>query len=355
MMTGFDLLRVGSANMAPNGERLKVWIWNGEDPQDELVRRLKAICLYYGRVVNESSTDEPTHPRYDFTFEDLRGFLYLDSGRDSPLKIAMLEAHGHTVKIAEPVVADMIATIDGEGIDVVSIDPFISSHSVPENSEKMDEVVGLYKDIANRTRSAIEHVHHTRKVSNGADVTSNDSRGSSSILAAWRDSRVINVMDADTAREQGITNRLRYLRLDTDAGNMTARGERERWLYMESVSLDNAADGRPADEVGVAVPFEPVRKSQAQAAADEPRILGAIFKLLDAGKRITRERGGDYAVKALVPYLKREYGIKATADEVRAVLDVACEDRSNSGGDEATLYYFEDTKRGKATYRRVGQ
>jgi hypothetical protein len=353
MMTGFDLLGVGASRMPD--KPLKVWVWNGEDPEEELARRIKAICLYYGRIPKGEEPDEPPHTRYDFDFDSLKGKLYLDSGRDTPIKIAALEGHGN-VKVAVPVIKDMVATINGEGIDVTNIDPFINAHSIPENSDHMDEVVGAFKDIAYQTRSSIEHVHHTRKPPRGSgDITSEDSRGSSAILAAWRDSRVINIMSAEEAKEQGVGNRLRYIRIESDRPNMTAAGERVQWCYLESVSLRNATGKRPADSIGVTVPWEPTIKSQAQAAADEPLILGALLKLIDAGKRITKTQGGDYAVKALVPYLKRESKLMATADEVRAVLDVACEDRRASGGADAVLYYMDDAKRGKAGYRRAGQ
>jgi hypothetical protein len=361
MMTAFDLLRVGAANMPPKGQRLKVWLWNGEDPEDELRRRLMAICRYYGRIPKGVEPDEPPHDRFDFEYADLRNYLYLDSGRDNPIKIASFE--DGKVKVAVPVVKDMIATIRDNGIDVTNIDPFITSHSIPENSERMDEVVGQYKDIAYQTRSAIEHVHHTRKIRDGAEVTSTDSRGSSAIVAAWRDSRVLNFMDTQTATEQGIKNRFRFLRLGGD-GNMTVRGEDDRWLYMETVTLDNAdaETGLPADDVGVAVPFEPVIKTEAAKASDEVRILSAVLKLIDGEKdkpetrkRITRERGGDYTIKTLVGYLKRAEDIIATADEVRGVLDRAIEGRVLLNGEKAPIYYFEDSKRGKSGYRRVAQ
>jgi hypothetical protein len=353
MMTCFDLLGVGPSRMPD--KPLKCWIWNGEDPEEELARRIKAICLYFGRIPKGEEPDEPPHPRYDFDFESLRGKLYLDSGRDTPIKIAALEGHGN-VKIAVPVIKDMVATIDGEGIDVTTIDPFINAHSIPENSDHMDEVVGAFKDIAYQTRSSMEHVHHTRKPPRGSgDITSEDSRGSSAILAAWRDSRVINIMSAEEAKEQGVSNRLRYIRVESDRPNMTAAGERVQWCYLESVSLRNGTDKRPADSVGVTVPWEPTIKSETDKAKDKPLILAAVLKLIDAGKRITKERGGDYAVKALVPYLKRESKITATTDEIRAVLDVACEDRSASGGDDAVIEYMDDSKRGKAGYRRVGR
>ncbi len=347
MATGLDLLRVGPARMP--SKRLKVWIWNGEDTEEELARRIKAICFYYGRArMNDATGEEPDQDRFDFDFEDLRGYLYLDSGRDTPIKIAAIESGGHSIKIAKPVVDDMVATIDGEGIDVTIIDPFINAHMIPERDERMDAVVGAFKDIAYRTETAIEHVHHTRKpLRGGGDVTSDDSRGSTAIVAAWRDSRVINVMNEDEAKEQGIVNRLRYIRVDSDRPNMTARGERVRWYYMESVSLDNRTADRPADDVGIVVPYDPPRKSEADKVSDALRIVGAVLKLLDDGKRVTKQTGGDYTIAELVPYLKRRADIKATKAEIKDALFGACE------GPDAALEYVSDPKRGQAGFRRV--
>src|SRR3954471_19131190 len=44
--------------------KLRVWIWNGEDPEDELQRRIVAAMLHYG-----------------ITPGDIEGRLFVDSGR----------------------------------------------------------------------------------------------------------------------------------------------------------------------------------------------------------------------------------------------------------------------------------
>jgi AAA domain len=60
MATGKDLLGVG---YTPE-RKLRVWVWNGEDPIDEAQRRIAAICLHYG-----------------VKREHIEGQLFLDSGR----------------------------------------------------------------------------------------------------------------------------------------------------------------------------------------------------------------------------------------------------------------------------------
>lgn len=344
MVTGFDLLGVGSAKMPRHP--LRVWVWNGEDPEEEIVRRLKGICLYYGRA-EEEDQEELAHERFDFTFEDLDGRLFLNSGRDMPIKIATLDRNGHSIKIAEPVVDDMIETIIDNEIDVTSIDPFINAHSVPENDPAIDAVVGAFKDVAHRSNSSIEHVQHTRKPrTHGESVTSDDSRGSTAIVAAWRDSRVVNVMSEDEAKQYEIDNRFRFLKVDSDRPNMTVRGENAAWRYLESVSLRNAMDGLRADSVGVAVPWSPPEKGEFEKEADAQKILAAVLELIDQGRRITKQAGGDYTAGDLVGYMHRQKGVKTTKDAIRAVLLAACEGR------DATIEYHAGN-RGDTGYRRV--
>ena len=83
MATGRDLLGVKPR------KRLKVWLWNGEDPLDELQRRIAAACLYYG--VGQA---------------DIDGFLFVASGRDSPWSMASQSRDG--VMLNENLADDMV-------------------------------------------------------------------------------------------------------------------------------------------------------------------------------------------------------------------------------------------------------
>ena len=51
--------------------RAQVWYWNGEDPLEEIQRRIAAICLHYNIAGNE-----------------LEGWLFIDSGREQEIIIA---------------------------------------------------------------------------------------------------------------------------------------------------------------------------------------------------------------------------------------------------------------------------
>jgi hypothetical protein len=179
MASGKNLLGV---EPAPD---LRVWYWNGEDPQDELQRRVQAILKHYNVAA-----------------ADIEGRFFLDSGRDLPIRIAELQ-DGKT-KIAVPVVKQMIEAILDLKIDCLGIDPWVSSHGVPENDNNaIDQVAKKWADIADKTNSHIHISHHTRKT-NGLGAMAEDSRGASSLNNAMRTRRVINTMSGPEADKAGI-------------------------------------------------------------------------------------------------------------------------------------------------------
>jgi RecA-family ATPase len=94
----------------PSG-RFKVWMWNGEDPEEELQRRIMAAAVQHGLAA-----------------KDFEGRLFVDSGRDMELVIAEQTRDG--AQIIAPVIDAIKATITANKIDVVIIDPFVSSHRV---------------------------------------------------------------------------------------------------------------------------------------------------------------------------------------------------------------------------------
>jgi RecA-family ATPase len=221
MASGRPLLGVKPAH------RCKVWLWNGEDPKEELDRRVMAAALHYGL----SPAD----------FED---WLFVDSGRDTEIIIAEQSRDG--VRISVPVKERVIERIRTLKIDVLIIDPFISSHRVTENDNPaIDRVVKTWGAIAGATNCAVELVHHARKT-NGSEVTVEDGRGAVALLAAARSARVLNVMSDDEAVKAGIDNRRLYFRVDNGKANLAPPTDKCDWHRMASVSIGNG------DDVGVA-------------------------------------------------------------------------------------------------------
>ena len=243
---------------------MRVWYWNGEDPQEELERRVLAICLHYGvdqRIVENN--------------------LFLDSGRDTEIIVATQTKTGAV--IATPVEAALTAALIDGKFDAFILDPAVSVHRVSENDNMMiDAVAKTFGRIAGRANVAIEAIHHTRKLG-GAAATIEDSRGASAWTSAARDVRVLNRMTKDEGAKAGIDDgkeRL-YFRADTD-GNLAPSSATE-WFHLASQGLGNGSGGHVDDQdyVGVATPwkwpdaFEGVtitdlRKVQAAIAAGGP-------------------------------------------------------------------------------------
>lgn len=216
---------------------LRVWLWNGEDPMDELQRRISAAMLHHG-----------VRP------EDIAGRLLIDSGRDTPIKIGHASPTGP--QIAIPVIDALIAAILERKIDVLIADPFVSLHSLPENDNgAMDAAVKAFAQVAHRTGCAIDLVHHSRKL-NGADADIDAARGGSAIAGAVRAARALNVMSKEAADGFGIEeqDRKSFVRIDDAKANLAPASE-ARWFRLVGQPLGNATDERPQDFVAVTEPW----------------------------------------------------------------------------------------------------
>ena len=214
----------------------RVWLWNGEDPYDELQRRIQAVCLHYG-----------------ITREAIEGRFFVDSGRQRPIVIATETKQG--AKIAEPVVEQVKATIRENKIDVFTVDPFVSCHRVSENDNgKIEAVAWEWAKIADACDCAIDLVHHSRKTG-GMEVTAEHARGASALLGKARAVRVLNVMSGEEAKKAGIEQPRLYFRVDNGKANMAPPSDAADWYQLQGVPLGNATGDRPQDEIGVVLPW----------------------------------------------------------------------------------------------------
>lgn len=213
-----------------------VWMWNGEDPIEELQRRIAAAVLHHGINPNE-----------------LDGRLFIDSGRDMEIVIARETRDG--VVIAEPVVDEVIATIRENNICTFMVDPFVSSHRVTENDNNaIDAVAKQWSYIANVTNCAIDLTHHARKTG-GNEVTAEHGRGAIALIAAARCVRVLNQMSEAEGSEAGVQNRKAYFRVDDGKVNLTPASDRSQWMRMTSVALGNGGVCG-GDEIGAVTAWE---------------------------------------------------------------------------------------------------
>jgi AAA domain len=222
---------------------LRVWYHNGEDPRDEINRRIAAVCIRYG-------LDEA----------EVRKNLFVTCGLDMPIKVA----RGATeVKLDRALVEDIIGVIRDEKIDVAIFDPLVTMHNTSELlTATMDPVIReVFAAIAHETNASVELAHHTRKKANSQDeYTVADARGSSGIVDAVRAMRVANAMAKEEAEAFGIDELERdsYFRITKGKANMVRRGG-SRWYRFSNVTLPNGDPEQdiPGDDVGVLTAWEP--------------------------------------------------------------------------------------------------
>lgn len=217
-------------------EPLRVWYWNGEDPQEETRRRVVAAAKHYGLKPDEFA------PR-----------LFTDSGRDQPVILGEVGRDG--IVINEDLFQHIEQTMIANRIDVFMADPFVSAHRMGENDNNaIDAIVKRLGTLADRTNAAVEIVHHVRKPSTADAVTDvNDARGASALIGGVRSARVLNVMSVEMARDANIPDdlRLRHFSVSNGKANMTAKSAEASWRFLESVCLENQTETRKADNVGV--------------------------------------------------------------------------------------------------------
>lgn len=202
---------------------LKVWIFNAEDPRDELERRIMAACIHY-----------------NLKPEDIEGSLFLDTGREQELVVA-IEDKRAGVKIQSPIVEAVCEQILAHEIDVMIVDPFVSTHGVNENDNgAIDKVAKLWARIADYTNVSIDIVHHLRKVAD-REATVEDARGAVSLIGAARSVRVLNRMSEEQATSAGVNanDRFGYFSVTYGKSNLTPLSSRLDWRKLESVPLGN--------------------------------------------------------------------------------------------------------------------
>jgi AAA domain len=241
---------------------MRVWYWNGEDPIEEIERRVLAICLHHNIDRHEVEKN-----------------LFLDSGRDTEIIIATQNPKTGTI-IATPVEDALTAALIDGKFDVFMLDPAVSTHRVSENDNMaIDAVAKTFGRIAGKANVAIEAVHHTRKLG-GAAAAIEDSRGASAWTAAARDVRALNRMTADEGARAGIAAGKERFYFRSDAEGNLAPPSASEWFSLVSVGLGNGSGGPIDDQdyVGVvtawtwpnaldSVTIDDLRKAQAAIAA----------------------------------------------------------------------------------------
>ena len=229
----------------------RVWLWNLEDSRDELNRAVMAAVLHWRIQQHE-----------------LANTMFIDSGLDGDGLILASEDQG-AFRLNHEVVDAMIAALKRHQIDVVIIDPFVSSHRASENDNgAIDAIAKAWAKIAVAANCAVLLVHHSAKMK-GAEISAEASRGASALANAARSVLTPNRMSPDEATRFGIEgeDRRRYFRVYDDKNNRAPPADQSDWYQLLSVSLPNGPEGADGDSLPVVVPWSLRRVSDVDVAA----------------------------------------------------------------------------------------
>jgi hypothetical protein len=216
-------------------EAMKVWYFNGEDPEILLRKKAEAIRL-----------------RYAPPPESIEGRLFLTGKESFAHKFARLAKIG--IELDVDLVTDIVAELRENGISVLILDLFASFHVFNENdNSQMEQVVRLLSSIATQTNCAVHIIHHMRKAPRipGYEATADDVRGASIVVAAARIVRLVQPMSKDEAENVRVADRKRYFRTIMGKINLAPQPEKGTWYCLESQLLGNDTPERSSDNIGV--------------------------------------------------------------------------------------------------------
>lgn len=301
LATGRDLLGQGVP------ERACVWLFNLEDDRDEIDRRIAAAMMHYG-----------------IKPEDVEGYLFVEG--ETQLVITMTDRSG--TKVRKPVVDALTNAIRLRAVDVLIVDPFVSSHDAPESDNgAMDAIIKQgWVVIAREADCAIDICHHTTK----ADATSGmatamSARGGGSFIAACRSVEVLNPMTADEASKAGLASAVGYFSAFGDKQNLTPKSSHREWFCMDSVNLENGGgtgnlNFMNSDSVGVVTRWDwPTAGSFIEDVTVDQ--FQAIKNHLRVGKFRKDQQAKDWAGVKVGEVLGIDTCVKAERQRITKMLD----------------------------------
>ena len=235
----------------------KVWLWNGEDGMDELIRRIDAAMLHYG-----------------ITDEELGGRLLLQTSDMQPINIAyetstQERAAGkdkQKVSIDNAMIDWVIDEAQANDVEVVIFDPFVNTHQLNENDNvHVNVVMQAFKQIARGANMAVQLVHHVAKGSlagnDKEDRSADAARGATSFINASRVGMALQTATANDAKmiPDG-ANIYDFVKLVDSKANLASRRSMDncRWFQKVGVRLNNGTKMYPeGDEVAVMEHYTP--------------------------------------------------------------------------------------------------
>jgi hypothetical protein len=240
--------------------RCRVLIISLEDDADELRRRIMAVIKHH-----------------NIDRKELKGWLFLAAPGGKAGKLMTMDGKRQLSRgeLAE----HLERTIVKHAIDIVSIDPFVKSHSVDENNNSaIDDVVQILTDLAIKHNIAIDAPHHTSKgLTNPGNA--DKGRGASAMKDAARLVYTLSPMNEKEAEQFGVDEdeRLSLVRMDSAKVNITRPTYGGKWYRLVGVKIGNA-DTRyqNGDEVQTVEPWSPPDIWEGMYPTLQDRILSEI-------------------------------------------------------------------------------
>jgi AAA domain len=250
--------------------RCRVLLISLEDDRDELQRRIKAVLDHYG--IKRSELD---------------GWLFCAAPKLT--KLAQLNGKA---RIVGPLEKQLRDAIKRRKPDIVSLDPFVKTHALEENSSgDMDFVCDLLARFAVEFGIAVDSPHHVHKgMLTPGDA--NSGRGSSGIRDAGRLIYTLSPMAEEEAEAFGIApaDRHAYVRLDSAKVNITEKSGKPTWFRVIGVPIGNATTEYPAgDTIQVVEPWQPPNTWAGISPVTLNLVLGEIDQGLANGQRYSSE------------------------------------------------------------------
>jgi hypothetical protein len=249
-----------------------VLLINHEDDFDEIMRRCAAI-----------------RQRYALDPADYRNNLIIKARDDAPFTVA--EEIGGSV-IITPHVDEMTDFIKQHNIKLLSVDPFVSTHGLPENDNvKINQAVQQYKNITYATQCAARVIHHTRKSGQDSEAVAGDvesSRGAKSLTEAARAAHTMAKMNKQTACNWNISeaDRRRLVRFDDAKGNYAPPEDEARWFYLSSTTIANGEEVGVLEHTELEQHGERTETEEDSKTKIEQNIARAIIRKYGEGRRV---------------------------------------------------------------------
>ncbi|MET3840964.1 AAA family ATPase [Bradyrhizobium sp. OAE829] len=323
------------AGFHPMRKNLKIAFVSGEEPLDEIRRRIAAIEV--DRVGYKAVDIEKFKER-------LKGKLFIYQGKNVALvtKGSAKNDGAQRTPFHEELCEDII----DQGIDLVILDPLIRLHTgLDENSAEMQELHNAADDIATRANCGVVLVSHTNKMSKGTVDDQNAARGTSAMTDA---ARVVIIMAnmtkaeaEDLLPESEQETFMRYCRLGDPKQSYTVNSV-PKWFRKKSVKLPVLLEDGTDDYRFVHEPWKQ-RSNDVLTAEWLPRFLDRLKQGRSNGEAFTAAADGPKSSRADA-LLQDEYNLsKKHAKEtlgqlVRAGFIRVVERYSSKGKKQVKVY-----------------